>query len=57
MTFEAGSDDLRCRDCDAPITRQEYQRKVSRCNECEAAAVIAVWRWPGEDEPEQEQAA
>ena len=35
MTFVPGSDDLRCADCDAEITRAQYQRKIPRCDRCE----------------------
>ena len=30
-----GSDDLRCEDCGAEITREQYRRKVPRCDTCE----------------------
>ena len=42
MSFEFTDDDLRCRDCAAPITRAQYARKVSRCDQCEGDSWLAA---------------
>jgi hypothetical protein len=42
MPFEFGDDDLRCRDCAAPISRTQYARKVPRCDQCEGDSWLEV---------------
>lgn len=46
MPFEE-SGALTCADCGADITLEQYRRKIPRCDDCEADAIIASTNWPG----------
>lgn len=41
FSFRAHDGGLRCHDCHAEITLEQYRRKVARCDECEVVVAMA----------------
>jgi len=45
MSFTEGPDEYECHDCGCAITLDQYRRKVARCDDCEARALVNGSRW------------
>ncbi|HWF53145.1 MAG TPA: hypothetical protein VG223_00895 [Solirubrobacteraceae bacterium] len=41
FSFDKHDGVLRCHDCHAEVTLEQYRRKVARCDECEVVVAVA----------------
>jgi hypothetical protein len=45
MSFQPAPEPLSCNDCAAPITLDQYRRKVPRCDDCEVRSAVRTFEY------------